>query len=123
MALPLTIPEHFQDLDPTRTFVVGAQAFERILGIFTVDLKGRPSFVDIAIVNDFGNIEFFDDKRCACKRALCEPGRSRCGNCRVRGNAKMKRYLDRERGNVYARHNKRRREKRQCTTESSSTPS
>lgn len=119
MALP--IPSHFHDLDPKRTFIVGASNFDRILGVFVLSMKGRPRFVDIAIVNDAGKIEFFNDKRCKCNRRLCEPGRSRCAVCRTTGTKKMRRYLARNRDKVNKRRRERRKE-RACTTESSSTP-
>jgi hypothetical protein len=111
VALPPVLPAHIAalDLDPARTFV--AASGSRLFGIFTVDMKGRASFVDLAIVNDYGNVEFFNDKMCPCKKALREPGRSQCAACRERGRAKLKRYRRRRRA-----------KERACTTESSSTP-
>lgn len=111
MALPPVVPDRLRDLDSNRTFIVGAQAFARIFGIFTIDLKGRLAFVDIAILNDYGNVEFFNDKLCPCKRNLREPGRSQCAACRQRGRMKLRGYQRRRRA----------RKERLCSTESSST--
>lgn len=110
MALPLIVPAHIAalDLDPARTYI--AASGSRLFGIFTVNMKGRAAFVDLAIVNDYGNVEFFNDKMCPCKKALREPGRSQCAACRERSRAKFKRY-------------RRRRKEKACTTASSSTRS
>ena len=113
MALPPVLPDHIRalDLDPAHTFVASPPTAPRLFGIFTVDMKGRASFVDLAYLNDYGNVEFFNDKMCPCKKALREVGRSQCYKCRLRSNAKVKRYQRRRRA-----------KERACTTESSSTP-
>lgn len=114
MALPPVLPDHIRalDLDPACTFIASPDGAPRLFGIFTIDMKGRASFVDLAIVNDYGNVEFFNDKMCPCKKAVREPGRSQCARCRERGRAKFKRYRRRRRDRRNA-----------CTTESSSTRS
>lgn len=99
-----------EDLDESRTWVIPI-GNERIFAIMTRNIRGEATYVDIGAVDDNGVVMTFNDRLCPCKKNLREVGRSQCRKCRLRANAKTKRYQRRRRA-----------KERACTTESSSTP-